>query len=640
VIPKSELPELPTRWADKCIKPALKVSRPPRAEGRNGGNFCDRNRITMFDVMTVPHSAKKSGEWYAFAHPIHGSASGTNLHVRMDGAVWSCKRCETRGDALTWVAIRERFIDCADAGPLDKDTFKRCQDVLKRDGLISEVLPDIPKKQRYNAETLAQWLIEHPKHLIAYYRAILDEYHQGEWNLKTAMWRQIHRIAYHSATALLHSDMTGPSRGGKTALMLRFLALLPQGRKEVLTTLTPKAIWYKTLRYMEKCVPQVDTKTGEDKVDSKTGETLMKKMRKLESDPAFYVGKVIAILELSEMKDFGVLKALADEYEVGEYKHSTIIDQKSVELKIEGPHGVMTTSVAGIQNDIARQVLNRFVQTPLDEPTTKGTAAKLEMVANHDLDESTIDKDPRLPVLQRALELLWADGYNVVVNPPSDEVRRLVKAIDRQLHQDGFNITQIRDFHTFALNAAFEKRFARGDIGTMQIQEEDVREAWFILTTFGNFARGNLTRKEYELLTAIPDTAENAEDASDLRERTGLGVATINDALRVKDDPVKGQGKFLQYGYVNYIQGETRASKFYRMVDGNEAVKKITTEIEVDGKIITPLNPCPYPYEHLLAEIPGSADFNIDSALFGTIRLPTESQEGRRPTETKKPRLG
>ena len=87
-------------------------------------------------------------------------------------------------------------------------------------------------------------------------------------------------------------------------------------------------------------MPQVDTKTGEDKVDSKTGETLMKRMRKLDLDPAYYVGKVIALLELSEMKDFGVLKALADEYEVGEKKHSTVIDQKSVELKIEGPHPV------------------------------------------------------------------------------------------------------------------------------------------------------------------------------------------------------------------------------------------------------------------------------------------------------------
>ena len=465
----------------------------------------------------------------------------------------------------------------------------------------------------YSVDSLAQWLIKHPKHLIAFYRSIIDEYHQGEWSLKTTMWRQTHRIAYHSAMALLHSDMTGPSRGGKTALMLRYLTLLPPRRKEVLTTLTPKAVWYKTLQWTEKRIPQVDRVTGEDKIDAKTGEWLMRKVNVLESDPAFYVGKVIAILELSEMKDFGVLKALADEYEIGGYTHSTVIDQKSVDLTIEGPHSVMTTSVSGIQNDIARQVLNRFIQTPLDEPTRMGTAKKLEMVADHDLDESTIDKDERLPVLRRALELLWADGYNIAVTPPEPEVRKLVKAIDRQLASDGFNITQVRDFHTFALNGAFEKRFARGDPGEIQIQREDVLEAWYILTTFGNFARGNLTRAEFKLLSAIPDDALDSKDASDLREDTGLGVATINDALRVKEDPVKGQGKFLQYGYVNYLQGN-KASLFYRMTDGNEAVKKITTEIEIDGETVAPINPCPWPYNELLADIPDIADIMPDSA--------------------------
>ena len=145
----------------------------------------------------------------------------------------------------------------------------------------------------------------------------------------------------------------------------------------------------------------------------------------------------------------------------------------------------------------------------------------------------------------------------------------------------------------------------------MQIQEEDVLEAWYILTTFGNFARGNLTRAEHTLLDAIPVEVEDALDASDLRETTGLGPATINNALRVKDDPIKGQGKFLQYGYVNYIQGDSRASKFYRMSDGTRAVAKITKRVEVDGKFFEPLNPCPYPYKSLLDEIPDSVNSGL-----------------------------
>ena len=605
--------ELPDSWVMEAVKAAPDRDDWARVRPRGkGSSVCEEHSISLDDVLDLPVDARKTGDGYLIKHPVHGATGKGNLYVNPALNLWCCYRHGTGGDPITWVAVREGLINCAEAGRLDTNVFKGCLDALRREGLFYDYAPELSREQRLSVDEQARWLIEHPKHLIAYYRSVIDDYHQGEWNLKTTMWRQTHRIAYHSATALLHSDMTGPSRGGKTALMLRFLTLLPPGRKEVLTTLTPKAVWYKTLRWTEKQIPQRDKDSGEDKTD-KNG-TLMRKVRVKESDPQFYVGKIIAILELSEMKDFGVLKALADEYEVGEYVHSTVIDHDSVELKIEGPHSVMTTSVSGIQNDVAKQVLNRFTQTPLDEPTTNGTANKLEMIADRDLDESTIDKDPRLPVLRRALELLWADGYNVAVNPPSEAVRTLVKAIDRQLHEDGFNITQIRDFHTFALNAAFEKRFARGDPGAMQIQDEDVREAWYILTTFGNFARGNLTRAEYKLLSAIPGTPEDALDASDLRETSGLGAATINDALRVKEDPVKGQGKFLQYNYVNYIQGDTRASKFYRVPDGNEAVKKITTEIEVDCKSVKPLNPCPYPYELLLDEILDS----VNSVKFGS----------------------
>jgi hypothetical protein len=607
--------DFPSSWIELCIKDELSrqdwdvIQR--RIADRDGELVCQKYGITMLDVLTLPAGAQMTGEGYLIKHPIHGASGDGNLYVNTQLNLWCCYRHMTGGDPLTWIAIREGFIDCSQAGKLDTDTFKRCLEVLRREGLISDTIAAIPHEQRHSVDNLAEWLTNHPKHLIAYYRSVIDEYHQGEWALKTTMWRQVHRIAFHSTTTLLHSDMTGPSRSGKTSLMLRFLTLLPPERKEVLTSATPKAIWYKTLRPAEREVPLVDQKTGRTKKDEQ-GNTLTRTIHVMESDPTFYVGKVIAILELSEMKDFGVLKALADEYEVGEFIHSTVIDQKSAELKIEGPRCVMTTSVTGIQNDAGKQVLNRFVQTPLDEPTEQGTAAKLEMVADHDLNERSIDKDPRLPVLKRALELLYSDGYNVAAIPPSNAVRKLVKAIDGQLHKDGFNITQIRDFHTFSLNAAFEKRFARGDPGTMQIQEEDVLEAWYILTTFGNFARGNLTRAEFILLDAIPDDPNGALDASDLREQTGLGVATINDALRVKDDPIKGQGKFLQYGYVNYIQGN-RASMFYRLLDGNQAISKITKNIEVDGSLFEPLNPCPYPYESILDEIPDS----LDSVKFG-----------------------
>ena len=131
-----ELCELPEAWAAECIKPAPVIARTTMRN--TGGTICERYSINMFDVIDVPASTKRSGDWYAFTHPIHDSSNGTNLHVKSDGSGWKCWRHETGGDALTWVAVREGFVSCAHAGPLDIDTLKECLAVLRREGLIED----------------------------------------------------------------------------------------------------------------------------------------------------------------------------------------------------------------------------------------------------------------------------------------------------------------------------------------------------------------------------------------------------------------------------------------------------------------------------------------------------------------------
>lgn len=456
-------------------------------------------------------------------------------------------------------------------------------------------------------EALAQKLVRDPKLLLAFYRSTFDAYHYGEWGLKTTLFRGIHRIAFHSNSALLHFDLTGKSRGGKSGFINRWLCFYPDSRKEALTSVSPKALYYRTLVEREEA-------SG---FDAK-GNPKIKKVE--ESDPNYYVGKIIALLEFTDMSEFKIMKPFADEYEHSAAVHSTIIDQRNVDLTVNGARSVITVSVAGVQNDEGKQLLNRFIQTPIERSNENATTKMLELTRFNDLYERDISTDRRTHIIQRALEVLYEDGDKVVVIPPDRRIIALIGEIEKALHKDGFNTTQIRQFRSLALCGAFEKRLARGDDpGVMQIQEEDVLEAWYLMAEFGTFTKSNLNRNDLAVLESIgrgevTRALQDGEEftsfptAGDIREDAGLSAGTINNMLRIKEG-VKGVGKFLEYGYVDYQMNVKRgASVFWLTDEGKSAVTPVTREVKIHfGKdsieeSFKPINPCAYPYENTLKE--------------------------------------
>lgn len=54
----------------------------------------------------------KRGRKHIGAHPIHGSSTGTNLHVDLAKGVWCCKRCGSGGGGYQWLAVTEGIIQC------------------------------------------------------------------------------------------------------------------------------------------------------------------------------------------------------------------------------------------------------------------------------------------------------------------------------------------------------------------------------------------------------------------------------------------------------------------------------------------------------------------------------------------------
>jgi len=90
--------------------------------------------LTMADVGGMPvGDITKRGDEIQGSHPIHGSTTGKNYSVNLSENLWYCYRCNGGGDPITFLAVREGFIRCDDAGnvPIEGDVFNRVKDVLR-----------------------------------------------------------------------------------------------------------------------------------------------------------------------------------------------------------------------------------------------------------------------------------------------------------------------------------------------------------------------------------------------------------------------------------------------------------------------------------------------------------------------------
>jgi hypothetical protein len=233
--------ELPDAWKKASFKEKSTIVRANRTAG-DGGTICERNGINMFDVCDMPSDAHTQGDEIIGSHPMHGSDTKTNFHIHSDGSMWHCERHQTGGDALTYVAMREGFIECVDAGPLDADTVIRCVEVLRRDGLIQEPEQE-PEQIPQDAERSARALdILENKDPIDFILTTFNTLHVGDREVGEG--RLLSTAAQHVLNSLgLQSKLTGGSGKGKSDAEKKMAWLHPQ-EYYVYARLTDKAIYY------------------------------------------------------------------------------------------------------------------------------------------------------------------------------------------------------------------------------------------------------------------------------------------------------------------------------------------------------------------------------------------------------------
>jgi len=100
------------------------------------------NNLSMANLIDLKQ-LKKNGDEYFGSHPIHDSTGGMNFWVNPIKNIWHCFRCDTGGGCLSWIAVKEKIINCIDAkGKLKSDKFKEVLKIAKDKYGLKEIVKE------------------------------------------------------------------------------------------------------------------------------------------------------------------------------------------------------------------------------------------------------------------------------------------------------------------------------------------------------------------------------------------------------------------------------------------------------------------------------------------------------------------
>jgi len=167
-----------------------------------------QNKIKITDVIDIGPLKTQGQEFYG-VHPIHGSDTGRNFWVNPEKNVWHCFRCESGGGPLSWLAVEDGIIECADAKSeaLRGELYWKAIDKAVERGLIEkeQVLPRGEAARffdgkRFIPKRLGDYLMERHKFATLRDTKEMYVYKDGEYMLIGE------EIIKHDATQLLGEE--------------------------------------------------------------------------------------------------------------------------------------------------------------------------------------------------------------------------------------------------------------------------------------------------------------------------------------------------------------------------------------------------------------------------------------------------
>jgi len=108
----------------------------------------------LVEHYKIPITKRNSQHEFSVCHPIHGSnTGGTNLGMNDDRNQWYCRRCDSGGNAIHFVAMMEGFINCDQLpeGMTDEIRQKTLSHVKKVFGIDLYYEVFAPLNDAYNA---------------------------------------------------------------------------------------------------------------------------------------------------------------------------------------------------------------------------------------------------------------------------------------------------------------------------------------------------------------------------------------------------------------------------------------------------------------------------------------------------------
>ncbi|MGZ4881558.1 MAG: hypothetical protein ACXV7G_10920, partial [Halobacteriota archaeon] len=452
-----------------------------------------------------------------------------------------------------------------------------------------------PAHEPFEYEELAQWLIRHPKEMGALYLTTFDDYHEGDNKLKPLYWRSSYRTSVRSVYSLFHHDTTGESRTGKTDFVVCFVQFLPQRIYELIHSVSKQVLWHKT-----------------------------------HENPDYFAEKIFVILEAPENDVAEVFKAIGEEQEIPLVRE--VLWEKGIRsFVIQGPRMLVICSVMG-PRDTHKQIASRCWQTPIEAATDEHRRNVALLNTANNLVAASIANDKRTAVLRRCRAVIHEAAINARYVPPDAETQFLMIALGQVLIAEGFNETNKKQgAETLSLCAAVEKMFERDPTGeTIQIQKEDVLEAWGLVNAFGEFVSANLNRNARDVLKQIPPEGDGKPDlelidncgfiteracnedklmtVEKIAARVNCSQNTVYNIVRATGDN-DTVGPLFQNDLIKSTEytfdGKRRPTRVYwRTKKGDKAVATRHTRITVNGKEYTPLDPYPANCRELVDTIP------------------------------------
>ncbi len=120
-----------------------------------------KNKLTdqlglRIEELAMPINAKRRGDEYQGAHPVHGSTTGKNFSINTKKNVFFCHRCGFGGDPITWIAIKEGFIRCdeAESIKIEGELFTKVTDLLCEKYGYSNEIKKIKDKSKEKSKEL------------------------------------------------------------------------------------------------------------------------------------------------------------------------------------------------------------------------------------------------------------------------------------------------------------------------------------------------------------------------------------------------------------------------------------------------------------------------------------------------------